>query len=114
MSILRSDLLFPPFGIEGLQGKLGPNERLMSLRPQSVAVLRYLVEHTGRIVSKQEILRACWPHIQVSPAALKVCISEIRKALGDNALAPQLIETVPRQGYRFIGTVVSSAKEARG
>jgi DNA-binding winged helix-turn-helix (wHTH) protein len=77
-------------------------KQAVALRPKSLAVLRYLMEHSGRVVGKKELLVACWPEVKVGAAALKVCIREIRIALGDKATTPQYIETIPRQGYRFI------------
>jgi DNA-binding winged helix-turn-helix (wHTH) protein len=73
------------------------------LRPKSFAVLRHLVAQAGRVVSKEELLEAVWPGTTVSDGVLKVCLSELRQALGDTARGPQYIETVPRRGYRWIG-----------
>jgi DNA-binding winged helix-turn-helix (wHTH) protein/predicted ATPase len=90
-----------------------PNEQLwqgnqvIPLPSKALAVLRYLVEHAGQVVTKAELFAALWPGIAVSDGALTFCIVELRKALGDNAKAPRFIETVHRRGYRFIGNVVS-------
>src|SRR5205807_2108330 len=59
-----------------------------------------------RVVRKEELLQALWPDTTVSDQGLKVCMSELRKALGDVAQAPQYIETVPRRGYRWIGPLL--------
>ena len=75
------------------------------LTPTTFAVLRYLMEHAGRLVTKQELLRAAWPDATVSAWALSTCMRRIRRVLGDQPKAPQFIETVPRRGYRFIGPV---------
>jgi len=69
------------------------------LRAKSSAVLLYLAEHPNRLVTHAELLRAAWPGVTVSPTVLRVCIREIRAALG--ADAEQLLTTVPRRGYRF-------------
>ena len=82
----------------------------MPLTPKAYDVLRYLVEHAGRLVTKQELLDAGWPEVFVGDAALKVCIREIRKALDDEAQKPQYIETAHRRGYRFIATVGSDSR----
>src|SRR6267142_1054480 len=87
---------------------LSSDSQQVYLRPKSLAVLRYLKEHAERVIGKAELLAACWPDVRVGAYALKVCIREIRAALGDDASAPRFIETVPREGYRFIGGVVSS------
>jgi DNA-binding winged helix-turn-helix (wHTH) protein len=81
------------------------NERLrrggeaIALPLKAFAVLRYLHEHPGRLVTKQELLDAVWPDVAVTEAVLKNCILKLREALGDDAKAPQYIETVHRRGY---------------
>jgi len=74
----------------------------VALTPKASAVLGHLVRHAGRLVTKQELLDEVWQEIAISDAVLKVGIREIRRALGDQAQAPQFIETVHRRGYRFI------------
>jgi predicted ATPase/class 3 adenylate cyclase len=69
------------------------------LRAKSSAVLLYLAEHPNRLVTHAELQRAVWPGTAVSPTVLRVCISEIRAALG--AEADRFLTTVPRRGYRF-------------
>jgi DNA-binding winged helix-turn-helix (wHTH) protein len=78
-------------------------------------VLQYLVTHAGQLVTKEALLAAVWPKMTVSEAVLKVCLSEIRKALGDAAKTPQCIATVHRRGYRFIAPVTEvEPAEAQG
>src|SRR5215831_14564153 len=85
------------------------NERLWCgdqarvLRPKTFALLRYLVEHPGQLLTKAALLEALWPETTVSEVALSVCMRELRQALGDDARMPRFIETVHRRGYRFIG-----------
>ena len=86
-----------------------PNEQVWNgqqtipLTGKAFAVLRYLVEHAGQLVTKAELFDTLWPDTAVSDGALTFCIVELRKALGDDAKAPRFIETVHRRGYRFIG-----------
>jgi DNA-binding winged helix-turn-helix (wHTH) protein/predicted ATPase len=82
----------------------------VELRPKALAVLCHLVERPGRIVGKQELLGEVWAGTSVSDTVLKVCIREIRDALGDDAKAPRYVETVPRRGYRFVERVVERAE----
>src|SRR2546425_8968507 len=77
-------------------------EQRLPLTPKAFAVLRYLVDHPGRVVTKEEVLRAVWPDTVVSEWALTTCIRKIRKALGEEAGAPQYIATVHRRGDRVI------------
>ena len=71
----------------------------IALRPKTFSVLRYLVEHHTRLVSKDELFAAVWPNLAVTDDALVQSISELRRALGGDG--PLLIRTVPRRGYRF-------------
>ncbi len=87
--------------------------RAIPLTPKTFAVLRYLVEHPGRLVTKEELLNAAWPDIYVSDAALKVCIRRIRQALGDQPHASRFIETVHWRGYRFIGKISETHEAVR-
>jgi DNA-binding winged helix-turn-helix (wHTH) protein/tetratricopeptide (TPR) repeat protein len=82
----------------------GENERL-PLKPKSFAMLRYLVDHAGRLVTQDELLDAVWPDTHVHPGVLKRHMFDIRNALGDDAMRPVFIETLPRRGYQFIAPV---------
>ena len=77
-----------------------PGGEDVALRPQSLAVLRYLVENVGRVVGKEELLDSVWPGIAVTENSLSQCISDIRKAIGDDAQL--LLKTVSRRGYRLV------------
>jgi DNA-binding winged helix-turn-helix (wHTH) protein len=66
-------------------------------------MLRYLVEHAGRLVTKTELRQHVWAGTHVNDTVLRVCVHEIRAALRDAAAAPRYLETVARQGYRFLG-----------
>ncbi|TIT38363.1 MAG: hypothetical protein E5W78_07910, partial [Mesorhizobium sp.] len=70
------------------------------LRPQSLAVLKHLVANANRVVTKEELLDTVWPGIAVTENSLSQCISEIRKAIGDEKQS--LLKTVARRGYRFV------------
>src|ERR1700733_10922516 len=74
----------------------------ISLTPKTFAVLKYLVEHAGRLVSQSELLDTLWPNTFVQPEALKNHILDIRVALGDDARNPKFIATLPKRGYQFI------------
>jgi DNA-binding winged helix-turn-helix (wHTH) protein/predicted ATPase len=75
-----------------------------------MALLRYLAERPGRLVKKEDLLKQLWPGIYVSSTVVKVCVREIRHALGDEAARPQFIETVGAQGYRFIAPLATAAQ----
>lgn len=71
----------------------------VTLRPQSLAILRLLAAKPGVLVAKDEIMSAVWPNIAVTDDSLVQCVTEIRKALGDDRHA--IIKTVPKRGYVF-------------
>src|SRR4029453_15335923 len=77
------------------------------LRPKSFEVLRYLAENAGRVVPRDELIKAIWPDVTVTDESLTVCVSEVRRALGDER--HRIIKTVPRRGYLFDVPVSGSA-----
>jgi DNA-binding winged helix-turn-helix (wHTH) protein len=95
-------LTFGPFRLEMTQGRLWRGDQGIPLRPRSLAMLGYLVAHAGRLVTKAEVLQHVWGGSHVSDSVLRVSVQEIRAALGDAAGAPRYLETVGRQGYRFL------------
>src|SRR5499426_2674805 len=95
-------LAFGPFHLDDAQGRLWQGAQAITLRPQSLALLRYLVEHPGRLVTKTELRQHVWAGTHVTDTVLRVSVHEIRQALGDVAAAPRYLETVGRQGYRFL------------
>jgi DNA-binding winged helix-turn-helix (wHTH) protein len=97
--------VFAPFSLDAASGSLYRGSEKTPLRSKSFALLRYLVEHPHRVVTKEELKAAVWPQSRVVDAALKVSILDIRKALGDDSAKPKYIETVGRNGYRFIAAV---------
>src|SRR5262245_40496727 len=94
-------LTFDTFRLEPSPGGLWRGDTMIALRPRSLAVLRYLVAHAGRLVTKAELRQHVWGGTHVSDTVLRVSVREIRAALGDAAAAPQYLETVEQQGYRF-------------
>jgi DNA-binding winged helix-turn-helix (wHTH) protein len=93
---------FGPFHVDGTQGHLWRGDQRIALRPQSLALLRYLVAHPGRLVTKAEVRQHVWAGMHITDTVLRVSVHEIRQALGDAVAAPRYLETVGRQGYRFL------------
>src|SRR5262245_44912410 len=94
-------ILFPPFRLDPVNQQVWHGVEQVALRPKPFAVLRYLVEHAGQLVSRAELVQAVWPTTSVSEGVLRGYIRDLRVVLGDNAAAPRFIETLPRRGYRF-------------
>src|SRR5215813_5306570 len=93
---------FDAFRLEPPPGGLWRGDVRLALRPRSLAMLRYLVEQSGRLVTKAELRQHVWAGTHVTDTVLRVTVQEIRAALGDSAAAPHYLETVGRQGYRFL------------
>ena len=95
-------IAFGPFRLETTQGRLWRGDQVISLRPRSMAMLGYLVAHPGRLVTKAEVHQQVWAGTHVTDSVLRTSVQEIRAALGDAAAAPRYLETVGRQGYRWL------------
>jgi predicted ATPase len=91
-----------PFHLDTMHGHVWRGEQVIGLRPRSMAMLRYLVEHPGRLVTKAELRQHVWAGTHVTDTVLRVCVQEIRAALGDAAAAPRYVGTVGRLGYRWL------------
>src|SRR6266540_4044606 len=99
---------FPPFRLDTVNQCLwrgdGVAEERILLAPRAFALLRYLVEHPGRLVTHDELLEALWPKTYVQPEVLKSHIAVIRAVLGDDARKPisrrdALRRWVPRRSW---------------
>src|ERR1044071_3356218 len=106
----KKQISFGQFRLDGNNEVLWDGSQAITLRPKAFAVLQYLLEHPGQLVTKQQLLDAVWPDTYVGDAVLKDIIRQIREALGDEAKSPQFIETAHRRGYRFIGQVREEAE----
>jgi DNA-binding winged helix-turn-helix (wHTH) protein len=102
-------LHFEPFQLDTADEQLRKGSEAVPLRPKPFALLRYLTEHSGRLVTKETLLDVIRPDAVVSEGVLSVDIAELRKALGDDPRNPRFIETVHGKGYRFIADVYESA-----
>ena len=73
---------------------------------------RHLAARPGELVARDELIKTLWADTYVTKAVLKVAVRAIREALDDDADAPRYIETVGREGYRFIGAARDRRAEA--
>lgn len=100
-----------------------PRERLLlrngtpvSITPKAFDTLLVLIQNSGHLLLKDELLKAVWPASFVEEVNLSQNISALRRVLGDTAQESRYIVTVPGKGYRFIGEVkaVHPAAEEQG
>ncbi|HVH71968.1 MAG TPA: winged helix-turn-helix domain-containing protein, partial [Candidatus Dormibacteraeota bacterium] len=89
--------------------KAGLRQKLVG---QPFQVLQALLEHPGEIVTREELRERLWPDNTFVDyeLALKKAVNRLREVLGDSADSPRFIETIPRRGYRFIGSVSSPSQ----
>lgn len=103
---------FGAFRLDAASRCLWRSEQLLPLPCKPLAVLAYLVTHSGQVVSKDALLEAVWPETAVTEGVLKTCIRQIRQALGDTVRLPQYITTVHGRGYRFLASVTAGERPA--
>lgn len=102
----------PGFRFDCASGRLWRGEAEVGLRPKAAAVLSALVACPGAVVSRQDLMRAVWPDGFVGDAALAVCVTELRRAFGDDARRPGYVATAPRRGYRLVAEVSLAPRQA--
>ena len=90
---------FDEFTLDLTRGCLQHGREEIKLRPKSFEVLKYLVDNNGRLISKDELIRAVWVGTAVTDDSLVQCLKDIRHALRDEA--QQIIKTVHGRGYIF-------------
>jgi Tol biopolymer transport system component/DNA-binding winged helix-turn-helix (wHTH) protein len=100
---------FGPFRLDVDERLLMRDGRMTPLPPKVFDTLLVLVENSGRVVSKDELMQSLWPDTFVEESNLTQNISQLRRALGDGASDAQYIETIPKRGYRFVAGVQSLA-----
>jgi predicted ATPase len=100
---------FECFGLDTANQCLLRGDAPVDLAPKPFALLRYLVENSGRLVTHDELLDALWPDTYVQPQVLRTYMLELRKVLGDDAANPRFIQTLPKRGYRFVAIVTERA-----
>lgn len=80
------------------------------LTPKAVTLLEYLLTHPNELITRERLLDVVWGwDYPAGVRAVDTRIAELRKALGENPAAPRYIETVPGEGYRFIGAVEAAS-----
>jgi TolB-like protein/DNA-binding winged helix-turn-helix (wHTH) protein/tetratricopeptide (TPR) repeat protein len=96
---------FGPFRLIPEERQLLRDNQPLPLSPKSFDLLVVLVENSGHLIEKGELLKRIWPDSFVEEANLSVKMSALRRALGEGPNEHQYVETVPRRGYRFVAGV---------
>jgi DNA-binding winged helix-turn-helix (wHTH) protein/tetratricopeptide (TPR) repeat protein len=101
----QPDLRFEDFRLDRRNQEVRRGSLVVSLRPKPFAVLQFLAENPGRLVTQTELLKGVWGSTVVSDGLLRNYIMDVRQALGDDPSNPRFIETLPRRGVRFLPKV---------
>jgi predicted ATPase/DNA-binding winged helix-turn-helix (wHTH) protein len=102
---------FGAFTLDVGRGAVLKHRQEIKLRPKVYEALKYLVENPGRLIGKQELIKAVWPDSFVTDDSLVQCTVELRRALEDGE--QRLLKTVPRRGYLFAAEVTRSLPSVR-
>jgi TolB-like protein/DNA-binding winged helix-turn-helix (wHTH) protein/Tfp pilus assembly protein PilF len=110
MEILR----FGPFALDPASLQLTKEGRRVRLPPQPAKVLAVLARRPGEVVTREELRQTIWASgtFVDFDQGLAFCVKRIREALGDSADRPRYLETIPKQGYRFIAPVAADPPRA--
>src|SRR5881398_1051338 len=96
---------FGPFRLLAAQRLLLEGDTPVRLGSRAFDILAALVERSGEVVAKQELIARAWPQTFVEEANLKMQVSALRRALGDGQGGHRYVATVPGRGYNFVAPV---------
>jgi Tol biopolymer transport system component/DNA-binding winged helix-turn-helix (wHTH) protein len=105
---------FADFEVDFRAGELRKRGRRIRLQEQPFRVLTILVERSGEIVSRDDLRQKLWPADTFVDFdhGLNSAVARLRESLNDSAEAPRYVETIPKRGYRFIGSVEEAVPPA--
>jgi TolB-like protein/Tfp pilus assembly protein PilF len=104
--------LFEEYTFDTNLRELHRGTEVVSVTPQVFDLLEYLIRNRQRLVSKDDLINAVWNGRIVSDAALTTRLNAARSAIGDTGEKQRLIKTLPRKGFRFVGTVQEAQRLA--
>ncbi len=92
--------------------RLSRGDTTVKLEPRTMKVLVYLAERAGEAVTRERLEEEVWRGTVVGYDSLSNTITKLRKAFNDDSHHPQIIETIPKTGYRLIAKITDSPAEA--
>src|SRR5271170_5748680 len=98
-------LEFGPFRIDPEQRLLLRDQQAIPLSPKAFDLLLTLVQHSGQVLLKDDLMKTLWPDTFVEESNLGQHVFQLRKALGDRSQDSSYIVTVPGRGYLFVQQV---------
>jgi DNA-binding winged helix-turn-helix (wHTH) protein len=107
----REATRFGVFELDARSGELRKQGVKIKLQDQPLQILQILLEHPGEVITREQLQKRIWPSDTFVDFdhGLYNAIKKLREALGDVAATPRFVETLPKRGYRFIGTVNGAA-----
>src|SRR5215472_788911 len=96
---------FGPFTADCRKRLLWRDGTVVPLTPKAFEILATLIEHRGRVLDKEELLREVWGDVAVEDATLAKHISTLRHALDERPAQHLYVVTVPGRGYEFVATI---------
>jgi len=102
-----NEVRFAAFEVNFQSGELRKNGTRVRLQEQPFQILSALLERPREVVTREELRKKLWPGDTFVDfeQSLATAVKKLRRALGDSADRPQFIETLPRRGYRFVGSL---------
>src|SRR5271167_1643930 len=106
----QRDMRFGVFEVDVRARELRKKGLRVKLQQQPFELLLVLLDRPGEVVSREELRQKLWPaDVYVDfDRSLNKAIVKLREALGDSAESPRYVETLPRVGYRFIGSITET------
>lgn len=103
----RTVFRFGPYVLDRRAGRMFKHDLRIKLSGQPLEVLALLLEHAGEVVTREDLRQRLWPtDVYVDfERSLNSAVKKLRRALNDDPQSPLYIETLPKKGYRFIGTL---------
>ncbi|AZG72302.1 winged helix-turn-helix domain-containing protein [Shewanella livingstonensis] len=101
----NSTFFFGDWQINPQSNSIQSGDIIRTLEPKAMDVLKLLCQHQGEVLTPDDIIRQCWGNIAIGDNPLHKVITQLRKALGDQASNPSYIETIRKRGYRTLAKV---------
>jgi DNA-binding winged helix-turn-helix (wHTH) protein/TolB-like protein/Tfp pilus assembly protein PilF len=108
---LRRFYEFGEFRLDAKRHRLLRDGEFVPLSPKAIETLTVLIQNPGKLIQREDLMQAVWPDTVVEDANLTVAVSQLRKALNQNGNTGELIQTIPRVGYRFVADVREVVEE---
>ena len=111
MATWHADFVLGDWRVSPKLNRTSKDGQTVGIKHKSMEVLVLLVDAEGEVLTRNEIMNGVWPGMEVTDDVLTQSIVELRKAFGDDAKHPRIIETIPRVGFRLIAAATVVEEE---